>query len=151
MDKKFLYLLLVSGTLLFSNGANLKKVVIIDKRDLAMYLSNSELKNKKSENTNISRKKIVVKINSYDDYVSNIDSSNKKIINMSLIDLLLSTRYLFENKKSKKMYQRLKPLLLKKAKKYKMLDYYFFKEDAENMNLKIVNELIKVVGELDNE
>ena len=166
MNAKILYLLLVPGTLLLSNQVNLKdlnkmidldkkKIIIVDKKDLPMYLSNPEVKSKNIMNTNndnaVVKKETVLKINSYNDYVANVDSLDKKIINMPLLDLLLSAKYLFENNKPKEMYAILQPFLLEQGKDYKVIDYDFFKEGIENMNLETAKELIKVIKGLDNE
>lgn len=99
---------------------------------------------KDTEEKIIEIKKQPLIIDSFDKYVKNIDNKDKEI-KLNLKDLLLSTKYVFEKNIHNLHYPLLKKYLLEEGKKNQNLDFDFFEEAVNNMNIKTANELLTVV------
>jgi hypothetical protein len=125
-----------------------KKILVVNKSELNNYITSEEqIKKeqiKKSEEIMAEKKIDPIIIDTYNKYITHLKDSNKKL-NLNIMDLLYSTRYVFENSIQNKHYKELRDLLLIEAKKYQEIDYDFFKDAVYNMNLKTANELINAI------
>lgn len=99
---------------------------------------------KDTEEKIVEVKKQTLIIDSFDKYVKNIDNKDKEI-KLNLKDLLLSTKYVFEKNIHTLHYPLLKGYLLEEGKKNQNLDFDFFEEAVNNMNIKTANELLTVI------
>lgn len=141
-----------------------KKVVIINKDDLANYIeSQKQSKVIKNASDNIQKvdspvernfmivekeqpkvkKRVIKTITNYDEYVEFIDNKDiDKIYKMVFIDNLKAVKYVYENGLEGEHYSYLKAGLIKDVDKYNFIDKIAFTDALNNMDIDVISEIL---------